>query len=61
MDGIELLDSIKMMYATSHIPVVILTARADIASRIEGLKKEQTHTLPNRSTRRNFNAAKETY
>jgi signal transduction histidine kinase/DNA-binding response OmpR family regulator len=39
MDGIVMLDRIKNDLRTSHIPVVMLTARADIASRLEGLAR----------------------
>lgn len=38
MDGIRMLGVIKNDLRTSHIPVVLLTARADLASRLEGLE-----------------------
>lgn len=38
MDGFQLCDALKSNPHASHIPVVLLTAKADIASRIEGLK-----------------------
>ncbi|MCK5467409.1 MAG: helix-turn-helix domain-containing protein, partial [Cyclobacteriaceae bacterium] len=38
MDGIEFLKEIKEDIRTSHIPFVILTAKADIQSRLEGLE-----------------------
>lgn len=39
MDGFELLENLKNNMNTSHIPVVLLTARADFDSRITGLEK----------------------
>ena len=38
MDGIELLQRLKKNFVTSHIPVVLLTAKSDISSRLEGLE-----------------------
>lgn len=37
MDGIQLLDKIKNTLATSHIPVILLTAKSAIESQVEGL------------------------
>ena len=39
LDGIQMLDMLKNDPRTSHIPVVILTAKADVASRVEGLAR----------------------
>ncbi len=39
MDGIEMLGRVKQNPLTSHIPVVVLTARADVASRVNGLER----------------------
>ena len=38
-DGLELCDSLKNNPLTSHIPILLLTAKADDLSRIEGLKR----------------------
>ncbi|WP_442591203.1 hybrid sensor histidine kinase/response regulator transcription factor [Pedobacter sp. AW31-3R] len=37
MDGIEMLDKIRNEMSTSHIPVILLTARSTIAHKIRGL------------------------
>ncbi|MVN92727.1 hybrid sensor histidine kinase/response regulator transcription factor [Mucilaginibacter aquatilis] len=38
MDGVELCLNIKQNVATSHIPVVLLTAKAEVQHRIEGFR-----------------------
>ena len=37
-DGYELCDSLKRDERTNHIPIILLTAKADAASKLSGLK-----------------------
>lgn len=38
MDGIELVDSVRRDFATSHIPIIMITARDDPQSRIDAMR-----------------------
>lgn len=43
MDGIEMLDKLKNDQRTSHIPIVLLSARSSIESQLEGLRYGADH------------------
>ncbi|MBI1223796.1 MAG: response regulator [Bacteroidetes bacterium] len=45
-DGYELTDTLKHDHRTSHIPIVLLTAKADVQSKIEGLRSGADAYLP---------------
>ncbi|MEM1359354.1 MAG: helix-turn-helix domain-containing protein, partial [Bacteroidota bacterium] len=38
-DGFELCEALKTDQRTSHVPIILLTAKSDVASRITGLKQ----------------------
>ena len=38
-NGFELCEYLKEDERTSHIPIILLTAKSDVSSRIEGLKQ----------------------
>ncbi|MCL4149351.1 UNVERIFIED_CONTAM: hypothetical protein GTU68_040857, partial [Idotea baltica] len=38
MDGIELCEKVKSNIATSHIPIILLTARTSLVFKIDGLE-----------------------
>lgn len=46
MDGIDMCDKIKKNDATSHIPVIILTAKTAIEQRVEGLQVGADSYIP---------------
>ena len=39
MDGIELVHALREEMTTSHIPIVLLTAKSTIESKIEGMQQ----------------------
>ena len=46
MDGIELCDRLRENFDTSHIPIILLTAKAEIEDRIAGLKAGADSYIP---------------
>lgn len=39
MDGFEMIDKLRRDHRTSHIPIIMLTAKADLSSKMEGIEK----------------------
>jgi len=46
MDGIELCDKLRANFETSHLPIILLTAKAEIEDRISGLKAGADSYIP---------------
>lgn len=46
MDGIELCDKLRDNFDTSHLPIILLTAKAEIEDRIAGLKAGADSYIP---------------
>lgn len=46
MDGIELCDKLRANFDTSHLPMILLTAKAEIEDRIAGLKAGADSYIP---------------
>lgn len=44
-DGFDVVDTLKNDERTSHIPIVLLTAKADVQSRLKGLRKGADHYI----------------
>lgn len=45
MDGFELIQNLKRNISTDHIPIIILTAKGDIQSKLDGLKIGADHYI----------------
>ena len=52
MDGMELLETIKSQVEYSHIPVILLTAKSNLQSKIEGLELGADAYIEKRSEER---------